>query len=401
MTCRSASYKQPSVHAEWRSRTRRGAASIADVETPSVLIDVDVLNANITRMSRHARDVGVQLRPHIKTHKATDIAAMQRAAGVSGFTVATVQEAEMMVGAGFADLLVAYPPVGDWRVSRLAKIMEVAKLTFLIDSVPAATSAARLARELGTVIPFLWEVDCGAERSGTPPGIDSVDMAAEAQREEGLRLAGFLTFPGHAYASQSRHDLDLAVSDEMEAASVTAEAARAAGLGALMLSGGTTPTAWLATRDTPLTEIRPGNYVFHDATQVALGVCALGDCALRVLTTVVSRPNRKRIVVDAGAKALGREVMNRRTVGYGVVADRPELAVTGLYEEHGLIEAPEDVHDVPIGSRLELVPNHSCVTANLHDAHILRRGDEIIDVISIGARRGTARDASYGRKERL
>jgi D-serine deaminase-like pyridoxal phosphate-dependent protein len=153
-------------------------------------------------------------------------------------------------------------------------------------------------------------------------------------------------------------------------------------------SGGSTPTAWRAQAAGPLTELRPGNYVFHDATQVALGVCSQAQCALRVLATVVSRPTPQRVVLDAGSKALGRERMTPRTPGYGLLlGDHAPLPVGALYEEHAIVEAPAGTRGLPrVGDRVELLPNHACVTANLHDRYVLRRGEEVVDVIAVDAR---------------
>jgi D-serine deaminase-like pyridoxal phosphate-dependent protein len=157
---------------------------------------------------------------------------------------------------------------------------------------------------------------------------------------------------------------------------------RDAGLDELSIAA---PTSWRLAEGTPLTEARPGNYVFHDATQVTLGVATPEECALTVLGTVVSRPTPERAILDIGSKALGREIMNTDTRGFGVVLEHDEVTITALYEEHGIVEAGR-VLDLEVGARVEVLPNHSCVTANLHDAYVFRRGEEVLEIVPVAAR---------------
>ena len=364
----------------------RTASNVGDLATPAALVNADVLSANVAAMALRARAVGAALRPHFKTHKSVEIARLQRAAGAVGFTVATLREAEALAAAGIDDLLLAYPPVGSWRLERLEALLERARVTFLVDGKVAAAAVGELARRLGATLPCLWEVDCGAGRCGTEPGPPSVVAAQRALDLPGVELDGFLTFPGHVYRSRTSAEVDAAVTDEQEAAHATLAAARAAGLTVQTLSGGTTPTAWRARSGGVLTELRPGNYVFHDATQVALGVAEPAQCALTILATVVSRPAPGRIVVNAGSKALGSELMTPNTRGYAVLAGVPDVHVAALYEEHGLIEAGDALAHVAVGDRVELVPNHACVAANLHRAFVLRRGEEIVNVVELDGR---------------
>lgn len=369
-------------------------ATVEQLTTPALLVDIAVLHDNVHRMAAHARTAGVKLRPHAKTHKSPEIARLQGAAGAAGFTVATLREAEALAAAGFDDLLVAFPLAGVRDDRRVAALLERTRVTFLLDSHETAAAVGRHAVAAGAPLRCLWEVDCGARRTGTAPGEASARAATEAAaRIPGIELAGFLTFPGHAYAAPDLAGLDAVVAQEREALARTAEAAEAAGLAVETLSGGTTPTAWRAVPDGPQTELRPGNYVFHDATQVALGVATVAQCALRVLATVVARPTARRVVVDAGSKALGREAMTTRTRGYALALHGDGLPVTALYEEHGVIEADRDVADLRVGDRVEIVPNHACVTANLHDVYAFRRGAELVDELPVEAR-GWAVDAS-------
>jgi D-serine deaminase-like pyridoxal phosphate-dependent protein len=365
---------------------RRALRTVHDLPTPALLVDIDALSANVARMAAHARAIGVQLRPHFKTHKSVEIARLQRDAGAVGFTVATPHEAETLVAAGFDDVLVAHSPVGTGRAQRLAALRRRARVAFVIDSLDGARALAESTRGRDGPVRVLWEVDCGTARCGTAPGSASAAGALEVAALPGIEVDGFLTFPGHAYAAADEAQLDTVVGDEERAMAATSRAARELGAGGATLSGGSTPTASRVRRETSLSELRPGNYVFHDATQIALGVASREQCALTVLATVVARPTPHRAILDTGSKALGAERMTARTHGFAHVAARPELAVTRLYEEHGVIEADDPFSRLSVGARVEVLPNHACVTANLHESYVLRRGEDVVDVLALGAR---------------
>ncbi|HET6505311.1 MAG TPA: alanine racemase [Baekduia sp.] len=365
-----------------------GPRTVHDLPTPALLVDADVLSANVRRMADHARSLGVTLRPHVKTHKSVAIARMQQQAGAPGFTVATLAEAEVLRAAGLDDLFVAYPQVGPWRAGRLERLIAAGPVAFGVDSAASVEVVARAARTAGAGVRCLWEVDSGAHRTGTEPGAASVDAVRDlVGADDAIDVAGFFTFPGHAYAATGESGLDHAVADETRALDATAAAAREVGLDVRVLSGGTTPTAWHRRAADGLTELRPGNYVFHDATQVALGVASVGQCALTVLATVIARPTPFRAVLDAGSKALGREQMTSGMLGYGVLLDdRVGCAITTLYEEHAIVESAGRLDHIAVGDRLPILPNHACVTANLHSEYVLVRGEEVVDRLPLDAR---------------
>jgi D-serine deaminase-like pyridoxal phosphate-dependent protein len=368
------------------------ARSVHELATPVALIDAGVVRSNLERMRAIAAGASVSLWPHVKTHKSTVIARQQQEMGAGGFTVATLREAEVMAGAGFTDLLIAYPPIGESRIGRLAALMENANVTLLLDSLDAAGWAAGLGQRLGRGVRCRWEIDCGARRCGTPPGADTVRLASDAFARPRLEFAGFLTFPGHAYGAQDVAGVDAALADEADALMQTAVPARQAGFPDGGASGGTTPTCLRMGDTSPLAEARPGNYVFNDATQVALGVAEAADCALTVLTTVVAKPAASRLILDAGSKAVGKEVMSPATKGLAWVSGRPLLIVSRMYEEHSIIDADIDaIADVRVGDRVELIPNHACAATNLQSFCVVRDGDDVLDVIRLDARNWHAR----------
>lgn len=360
--------------------------NLETVATPSLVVDGPLLRHNIRSMAERARAAGVELRPHSKTHKSTAVAGLQQEHGAAGLTVATAREAECFAAAGVDDLLVAHPPVGEWRLERLTALAREARVRVVLDSVEVAQLLDSACRRARVRIGYLWEVDCGVGRCGTLPGAASAKLVASvAGRTSNAYFDGLMAFGGHAYAADNLHDVEAAAVAEREAVLETAEALSDLGVEARAMSIGTTPTTHLFERKPGATEIRPGNYVFYDATQVALELVPKERCALSVIATVVSRPSANRLILDAGSKALAAERLTPRTTGFGFVVGHDELVVERLYEEHAIVTSRAPIK-IPIGSRLRIVPNHSCATANLHERMLVVEGAEVVDLWSVDAR---------------
>ena len=384
--------------------------ALADLSTPCLLIDAVRLRRNIAQMNAKASDNNVRLRPHTKTHKSIAIARQQAAHGASGITVAKVGEAETFVAAGFEDVRIAYPLIGDDKHERLLALMEQARISFCVDTPAGAEAASAFYDAHDQPAEVLMEVDVGHGRCGVPwdRAEDAVALARHIAALPGLRLAGILTHAGQAYhgprdgesvddalqrASAEERDRMLHVAAQLHAADVPG-----ATPDAFTISIGSTPSMRYfenATRDGfRITEIRPGNYVFFDATQVGLGAATLDDCALTVLTTVVSRrddADGTRLYLDAGKKVTTTDT-GACTEGYGILlSDSPartplaDATITGMSEEHGWVRTP---HDTPlqVGDRVQFVPNHACVTVNTQDAMHLVDGDAAQDTLPVDAR---------------
>ncbi|HYN01915.1 MAG TPA: alanine racemase [Vicinamibacteria bacterium] len=357
--------------------------SLEDLSTPAVLVDLDVLERNIARMAGWARDAGVRLRPHAKTHKCPQIARLQRAAGAWGLSLAKVGEAEVFADAGFDDLFVAYPVVGEDKGRRLVALADRVRLAVGVDSVEGAATLAGPFCDAGRSLDVLLKVDVGYGRVGVTPE-RAVAVGHAVAELSGLRLRGVFTHAGHGYLAETKAGVDDIARQEGERLAAAASDLRAAGLPIEEVSVGSTPTAAQAMRVAAVTECRPGNYVFHDATQVALGTCRLEDCALTVVATVVSVPAPDRAVVDAGSKTLSSDPLRPRAGGYGQVLGRASR-IEKLSEEHGVIAvAPGDVFRV--GERVRILPNHACVVANLHDRLIGVSGGRVETVLDVAAR---------------
>jgi D-serine deaminase-like pyridoxal phosphate-dependent protein len=362
-----------------------------DLVTPALIVDRGRLVANISEMAARARALGVALRPHAKTHKSPAVAALQREHGAIGLTVATVTEAEGFADAGVDDLLLTAPPVGDWRLERLLALARRVRIRVAVDSVEVVGALDRACARHGVEIGYVWEVDCGVGRFGTPPGAASagavaqaIDVAAHASFD------GLLTFGGHAYGATSPDEIAAAARDEHDAIGQSVSALADRGIEAAVRSVGSTPTSHAMRSAEGITEIRPGNYVFYDATQVALGVVGLERCALSVLATVTSRP--ARLILDSGSKALAAERLSTLTPGFGRIESHPGLRVNRLYEEQAIVHSDEPC-EIPVGARLRVVPNHACAAANLHSQMLVVDQDAVVDVWPVATREWTEIEA--------
>lgn len=350
--------------------------SLQDLPTPALLVDRKVLEGNLTRMAETAKRLGVTLRPHIKTHKTLEIARRQRTLGARGLTVSTLEEARVFAEHGFDDLTWAFPVIPG-RLEEARSIAERARLRLVVDS--AETIAALEA--LGHPFHVLLEVDCGDHRSGVDPASPvALDLARRLAGSELLRFEGVLTHSGQAYRVRGRHALTEVAESERRVMSQLADALREAGLDVPTVSVGSTPAMSAAADLTGITEARPGNYCYYDYMQTRIGSCEIADCALTVLASVISR-SPSHSVVDAGALALskdpGPEDEQPRTAARLLTEEGyldPERWLTGLSQEHGKVNVP-----LPVGTRVRILPHHSCLTNACFDRVWVVEGDRVLD----------------------
>ena len=368
---------------------------LAEVETPALAVDLDVVERNVAAMAEHARRLGIGLRPHAKTHKTPGIAALQLRAGALGLTVAKVGELEALLCDELSDVLVAFPIVGAAKLARLLGLADRLRITVGLDSAAAARELSDAATAAGRRVGVLVEVDTGGRRCGVLPGEPTIILARDVAGLPGLELRGIMTHEGQAYAAHDRDELRAISLAAGRAMVDTAEALRAAGLEAPIISVGSTPSARDIAEVAGITEIRPGTYVFHDYNQVRLGVARVEDCAATVLATVIARPTPDRAVIDAGTKAVGadRHMIPARPEVFGLVKGRPGWLFAQASEEHGVLlrapDAPEDAgagDDLRIGQRVEVIPNHICTAVNLYDELAAHRGGRFEAFVPITAR---------------
>ncbi|MFB6249717.1 MAG: alanine racemase [Salinibacter sp.] len=386
--------------------------SIPTLATPSLLVEQGRLRRNLTRMQETADANDVALRPHVKTHKSVALARRQREQGAAGFTVATVDEAEAFVAAGAEDVRVAYPVTGRDKHERLAARRDRTRLSCTVDTAAGAEQAAAVHAVRDRPLGVLVEVDVGHGRCGVP-WTDAAAAERLARRIvdlPGLRLVGLLTHAGQAYDGPTGDESEagaLRRAARHERDRMLAVAARLADAGVpgvvpgdFEISIGSTPSMAAfenaAREGFRVTEIRPGNYVVHDAMQVGLGAASLADCALTVLTTVVSVKERPdgpdRAFVDAGKKVFTTDT-GYGTDGHGIVLrsaepmiPHPDLRVARLSEEHGWLEGA-GAAALTVGERLRIVPNHACVCIATQSTLYVVEGDDVVDTWTVAPRR--------------
>lgn len=357
--------------------------AIEDLPTPAILVDLDVLERNIARQAGRARDAGVRLRPHAKTHKCPEIARMQLAAGAAGISLAKTSEAEVFADAGFTDIFIAYPVVGAGKAERLLALSQRLRLAVGTDSVEGARDLGRVFHAASRTLDVLLKIDVGYHRVGVLPE-DALEVARALAALPGISLRGVFTHAGQVYQAETPDAVAGIGTHEGTALASTAAALRQSGISVEEVSVGSTPSARHAMRVAGVTECRPGNYVFHDGSQVALGTCAPEDCAMTVLATVVSVPARDRAVVDAGSKTLSSDVLRPRPDGNGLVLGT-RSRLRSLSEEHGVLRI-EDGDSFRVGERVRILPNHACVISNLHDRLYGVRGGRVEAELRIAAR---------------
>lgn len=351
---------------------------VAALDTPALLVDLPRMERNIRTMAEFARDARVKLRPHVKTHKIPALAHLQVGAGASGVTVAKLGEAEVMADAGITDILVCYPILGMEKLERLAHLARRIQISVAIDSIEAARQLSETAKTHRTRYQIFLEVDSGLNRCGLPPGDPVVDLARQILRLDGVEIVGVCTHAGHAIRATTPAERDAIARHEGDCVVFTRDRLLAAGIPIREVSVGSSATVRVSGRVPGVTEIRPGTYIFNDYMQTTAGACTEQDCALTVLSSVVSRPSRERAILDAGSKCLSSDFhhLTERMTGYGYLKGSRGTTVARLSEEHGVVELTD--HDPPlaIGDRVEIIPNHACAALNLWDvAHGVRNGD--------------------------
>jgi D-serine deaminase-like pyridoxal phosphate-dependent protein len=368
---------------------------ITDLPTPQVLIDRPRLLANLDRMQAAAQARGLALRPHAKTHKIPAVARWQVDRGAVGICCAKLGEAEVFAAAGIADIRLPYP-LQPAAADRVLALLDRTRLSFIVDHLEVARGWSEAMRRAGRTVDILIKVDVGFHRCGIDPDDGrAVEFIREVARLPGLRLRGLLSHAGHGYAATSENELEAIAHREAEILTSLARTAAGGAVALPEISVGATPTARFSLREEGLTELRPGNYVYYDRTQVGLGAARLQDCALTVMATVVSRPAPDRVILDCGSKTLSSDAARGfgGAAGYGAVyagleenGPDDDLTIDRLSEEHATVRVRGAGSRLKPGDRVRVLPNHSCVVSNLVDAVRLVEGLEVLETLPVDAR---------------
>lgn len=347
---------------------------IDDLDTPAVVIDLDRLEANISRFQAYLDRHGIANRPHIKTHKIPQIAQMQIAAGAVGITCQKLGEAEVMADAGMTDIFLPYNIVGAAKLERLVALARRVRLSVTADSSVVVASLGAAMSGAGLELPVLVECDTGMGRCGVQTPMEAVELAAQIARTPGLRFGGLMTYPSSTAIGPFMHEAVRRLHER--------------GLAVERVSGGGTAGMWSAHEHPEVTEYRAGMYVYGDRYTLRAGALRLEECAMTVLTTVVSRPTPDRGVIDGGSKTFSSDLLGLE--GHGLILEYPQARIIGLSEEHGVVDFSGCAQKPAIGERLRVLPNHCCVVSNLFDEVIGVRNGNVETVWRVAAR-GTVR----------
>lgn len=344
---------------------------VDDLETPVLVADLDAIERNVAAMQAYCDEHELALRPHVKTHKLPELARLQLEAGACGIACQKLGEAEVFADAGFDDILLSFPLVGEAKAERLAALARRVRMTVVGDSAAVAEGLSRVLSRHGLEVGLLVECDTGYGRTGVQSPAAAAELACLVDGLEGLRFAGLLTYPSRPETAPWLRE--------------AREAVETAGLQVGTVSGGGTPTARRTHELGVVDELRVGTYVYGDRACIANGSVPLEDCALRVVATIVSRPTAGRAILDAGSKTLTLEAAIGQQ-GLGELVEHPEAAVYDLNEEHGYVDVSRCGRPPAIGDRVTVIPNHACATANLHDRIVLHRGGEVVEALPTAAR---------------
>lgn len=362
---------------------------LTDLETPTLVIDLDIMETNLRHAAEFTRTRGISLRPHTKTHKCPDLARQQLELGASGITVAKVGEAEVMVAAGLTDIFIAHQVIGTTKLERLRALHRSGvRLAVGVDHPDQARMYSSVFAAEPRPLDLMIEVDSGQHRAGVAPGQPVLDLARSIATLPGLNLRGIFTHEGHTYGAA---DIDgiraicVAVQQDLVR---SAELLRPELGRAPEISFGSTPSLLAECEVLPgITEMRPGTYIFNDLSMAPV-VGSLHRCAATILATVVGKPGSNRVILDAGSKSLSQDTratgITSTPHGLGFIPEK-DAYVARLSEEHGVI-VTQHPERFTIGEKVRVIPNHVCVTVNLAQHVVGVRGDQVVRRFSIDAR---------------
>ncbi|MGL4966965.1 MAG: DSD1 family PLP-dependent enzyme [Inquilinus sp.] len=351
------------------------AHALGSLPTPSLVLDEGRMLRNVSRLRRHLDGLGVSLRPHLKTVKSVEAARRVLSGGHGPATVSTLKEAEVFAAAGVRDILYAVG-IAPQKLPRVLALRAAGcDLSVVLDSPEQAMAVAEASRRAGDAIPALIEIDSDGHRSGLQPDDPALVAIGRILQDQGAALRGVVTHAGESYGAVGAEALAAFAERERFAAVAAAEALRAAGLPCPVVSVGSTPTAHFARDLAGVTEVRAGVFVFFDLVMAGIGVCTRDDIALSVLATVIGhRKDRGWIMVDSGWMAMSRDrgtASQAMDQGYGLVCDiegrvLDDLVVASANQEHGIVAlrpgSRAALPDLPLGTRLRILPNHACAT---------------------------------------
>ncbi len=346
----------------------------ADLDTPVLCVDRDVMETNIARIVSSCREHGVQWRPHTKCHKSPEIAHLLLQAGAAGITCAKLGEAEVMAEHGIADILIANLIVGESKLRRLVELRRVADPIVCVDHPDQVTALAQAMGAAGQTLRVLIEIDIGLNRVGCAPGPSTLELAKLVTQSPALELAGIMGYEGHLLRIQDAAEKEQLIGEALAVLADNRSLLEQAGIPCEIVSCGGTGSFKYAVRQAGISELQAGGGMFMDAFYRHDCQVTAWDYAMTVLTTIVSRPTPERAIIDAGRKTMDG---NHHAP---LALNRDGVFVERLSAEHGELRLEPNSQGLRIGDRLEIVPGYSDMTCVLHDYIYGFRGDRL-DVI--------------------
>jgi len=368
---------------------RQRKMKLETLKTPGLVLDLAKVKRNAERMSRRIKQLGADLRPHIKTHKCIEVARIQTAGHSGAVTVSTLAEARAFATNGFSKITYAVP-IESGKFNEAIEVSRACELSLITDDVEVPDQLNDAARQANVHLNLFLKVDCGYHRCGVEPGThQAIEIPRRITNASNLQFGGILTHAGHSYNCQTKPEVLALAKHERDVMADFGEALRKEVGPVPIVSIGSTPTITSVDHLDGIDEVRPGNYIFFDAFQATLGSCSFDDCALTVLASVVHRDRaRRKVIIDAGAIALSKDrgpVGLNPDCGYGKVLDLRggdlNLTVSEMSQEHGTIIAKdENIFDrLRVGARVRVLANHSCLTAAQHSHYNVLEGENIVD----------------------
>jgi D-serine deaminase-like pyridoxal phosphate-dependent protein len=357
--------------------------TIHELDTPALVIDLDIMERNLARVASYAKEHSLRLRPHTKTHKSPEIGRRQLDLGAAGLTVAKTTEGEVMLNSGTPDLLIAYPVVGPKKVARAVELAHRTYVTVALDSFECARTLSEAAQAAGVGIGVLVEFDAGLRRAGVPPE-DVLPLVKSVSSLPNILWEGLAFYPGHIKALDDTGRVQLSALQSLVPRLV--ESLEKEGLPPRIVSGGSTPLLWQSHLVPGLNEIRPGTYVFNDRNTLRMGACAMEDCAATIHATVVTAQNG-RAMIDGGSKTFSSDGSTAPDAeGYGEVLDAPGARFHRMNEEHGYLDTAQCDRTLKVGDRVRVLMNHVCTSVNLQERIYGVRGETVEEIFEVEGR---------------
>lgn len=357
-----------------------------ELDSPSLLIDREILMANIRRMQEYADENHITLRPHTKTHKMPYIAQLQVEAGARGIAVAKTGEAEVMAAEGLDDIFIANEIVGDQKLERIKELAKICRITFGVDSPCQVEAAERIFADAAEPARIMVEIEVGENRSGVIEENDFLALLDTVRACRHVRFVGVFSHDGHSYGAKDLEDCRRIFLESQKRTLRFAELAESKGMKPEQVSIGSTPSLINGFEILKgITELRPGTYALMDASQANV-IGTQERCAATVLATVISRPTAERVILDVGAKGLTMQERSKgicATPGKGSIKEYPGVYIHSVFDEHAIIYDKQFRDSVRIGDKVRVIPVHICPVCNLYESAALISGREVLREIPV------------------